>query len=76
MPKFNHKEEIPMNDLERRFYSEPEIRNIPVSHLSTMKDIFQKILSDIKEENPYATISDVLSEPTNESTKYGNVSEF
>lgn len=65
-----------MNDLERRFYSEPETRNIPVGHLSTMKDIFQKILSDIKEENPYATISELLSEPTDKSTEYGDVSEF
>lgn len=65
-----------MNDLERRFYSEPSTRNIPVGHLSTMKDIFQKILSDIKEENPYATVSDILYESTDESTKYGNVSEF
>lgn len=51
-----------MNDLERRFYSEPATRNIPVGHLSTMKDIFHKILSDIKEENPYATIEELLSE--------------
>jgi hypothetical protein len=41
-----------------------------------MKNIFQKILSDIKEENPYATISELLDEPTNEPVKYGNVSEF
>ena len=65
-----------MNDLERRFYSEPKTRNIPVGHLSTMKDIFQKILSDIKEENPYATVSELLDESANESTKYGDVSEF
>lgn len=62
MPQFKHKEEILMNDLERRFYSEPETRNIPVGHLSAMKDIFQKILSDIQEENPNATITDILSE--------------
>ncbi|MDE6314781.1 MAG: hypothetical protein K2M46_14405 [Lachnospiraceae bacterium] len=65
-----------MNDLERRFYSEPSTRNIPVGHLSTMKDIFQKILSDIKEENPYATVSDIISEPSNEPTEYGDISEF
>lgn len=53
-----------MNDLERRFYSEPSTRNIPVGHLSTMKDVMQKILSDIKEENPCATITDILSEDT------------
>lgn len=53
-----------MNDLERRFYSEPETRNIPVGQLSVMKDVMQKILSDIKEENPYATITDILSEDT------------
>lgn len=56
-----------MNDLERRFYSEPTTRDIPVSKLSEIKDIFQKILSDIKEENPYATVSELLDEPTDES---------
>lgn len=53
-----------MNDLERRFYSEPVTRNIPVGHLSTMKDAIQKILTDIQEENPYATITDILNEDT------------
>lgn len=64
MPQYSHKEEISMNDIERRFYSEPETRNIPVGHLSAMKDLMQKILSDIKEENPYATIEDILNEDT------------
>ena len=66
-----------MNDLERRFYSEPATRNIPVGHLSTMKDIFQKILNDIQEENPYATVSELLNEPANEynATEY-DVSKF
>lgn len=55
-----------MNDFERRFYSEPQTRNIPVGQLSTMKEICEKILSDIKEENPYATVSDIISEPTDD----------
>ena len=63
-----------MNDIERRFYSEPETRNIPVGHLSTMKDVIQKILSDIKEENPYATVADILSEDTDGEMQ--NVDEF
>lgn len=62
-----------MNDFERRFYSEPSARNIPVGYLSQAKEIFQKILNDIKEENPYASISELLDEPTDE---YGNESEF
>lgn len=61
-----------MNDIERRFYSEPETRSIPVGHLSTMKNIFQKILSDIQIENPYATITDIL----NDSGEYENDNEF
>lgn len=76
MPKFNHKEEILMNDLERRFYSEPETRNIPVGQLSTMKDVMQKILLDIKEEDPNVTISKLLSKSADESIKYGDASEF
>lgn len=55
-----------MNDLERRFYSEPETRNIPVGQLSVMKDVMQKILSDIKEENPYVTITEILNEDSGE----------
>lgn len=51
-----------MNDLERRFYSEPATRDIPVGKLSEIKDMFQKILSDIHAENPYATITDILNE--------------
>lgn len=53
-----------MNDLERRFYSDPSTRKIPVGQLSEIKDMFRKILTDIQEENPYATITDILSEDT------------
>lgn len=63
-----------MNDLERRFYSEPDTRNIPVGQLSEIKDIFQKILSDIHTENPYATVADILSEDTDGEKQ--NVDEF
>lgn len=62
-----------MNDFERRFYSEPDTRNIPVGYLSQAKEIFQKILNDIKEENPYATISELVDDSTDE---YGYESEF
>ena len=61
-----------MNDFERRFYSEPQTRNIPVGQLSTMKEVFQKILTDIQSENPYMTVSDILSEDEEET----NVDEF
>lgn len=65
-----------MNDFERRFYGEPQTRNIPVGQLSTMKEICQKILLDIKEENPYAVISDLLAEPDEYEyeSDYGDVS--
>ena len=64
-----------MNDFERRFYSEPQTRNIPVGQLSAMKEIFQKILTDIQEENPYATISELFNEPDEyESAEYGDAS--
>lgn len=61
-----------MNDFERRFYSEPQTRNIPVGQLSAMKEVFQKILADMQTENPYMTISDILSEDEEET----NVDEF
>lgn len=53
-----------MNNFERRFYSEPETANISVGYLSTAKGIFEKILIDIQQVTPYATIEDILSEPT------------
>lgn len=59
-----------MNNFERRFYSEPEIKSVPVMHLSSMKEIFQKILRDIEEQNPYATVSEILTEDIEEETKY------
>lgn len=55
-----------MNNFERRFYSEPETANIPVGYLSTAKEIFQKILNDMQGENPYASISELLSEDIEE----------
>lgn len=58
-----------MNDFERRFYSEPSTRGIPVGYLSQAKEICQKILNDVKEENPYATVSELFTEPEYE---YGN----
>lgn len=64
-----------MNDIERRFYSEQATRDIPVGYLSTMKDVFQKILRDIQEENPYVSLSELLSEPTDEPGEYG-ISKF
>lgn len=64
-----------MNNLERRFYNEPTTRSIPVGYSSTMKDIFRKILKDIHEENPYATISDILDEEDTDGEE-GNVDEF
>lgn len=55
-----------MTNFERRFYSEPETANIPVGYLSTAKEIFQKILNDVQEENPYASISELLSKDIEE----------
>lgn len=59
-----------MNNFERRFYSESEIKSVPVMYLSSMKEIFQKILRDIEEQNPYATVSEILTEDIEEETKY------
>ena len=63
-----------MNNFERRFYSEPETANIPVGYLSTAKGIFEKILIDIQQVNPYATIEDILSESSDGEMQ--NVDEF
>lgn len=76
MRKFKHREVNLMNEIEKRFYCEPDTRTIPVGHLSTAQDIFQKILRDIREENPDATIAQLLNEPADDTAEYGTVSEF
>lgn len=64
MLKFKHEEEIPMfNDkILERIFSNEEMQKIPIGCQSTAVHVFQTILEELKEENPYATLSELLSE--------------
>lgn len=45
-----------------KIYSDLRTRRIPVFNVSEMIRIFQDVLSQIKEDNPYATISELFDE--------------
>jgi len=45
-----------------KIYSDLRTRRIPVFNISEMIRVFQDALLEIKEENPYATISELFDE--------------
>lgn len=44
-----------------RIFSDGEIQKIPIGAQSTAISVVERVLEQIKEENPYATLSDILS---------------
>lgn len=44
-----------------KIFSHPEMQKIPIGCQSTAVYVFQDVLEDLKEEQPYATISELLS---------------
>jgi len=44
-----------------KIFSHPEMQKIPIGCQSTAVHVFQEVLEEIKEENPYANISTILS---------------
>lgn len=45
-----------------KIFAHPEMQKIPIGCQSTAVHVFQEVLEEIKEESPYATISELLSE--------------
>lgn len=45
-----------------KIFAHPEMQKIPVGCQSTAVHVFQEVLEEIKGENPYGTISELLSE--------------
>lgn len=43
-----------------KFFSHPEMQKIPVGTQATAVHVFEEILEDILEENPYAIISELF----------------
>lgn len=44
-----------------KFFSHEEMQKIPIGCQSTAVHVFEEILEDILEENPYAGISELLA---------------
>lgn len=66
MPKFRCKEMMNMfsDEILGRIFADKEMQKIPIGCQSTAVNVFERILEEIKEENSYATISELFA--TNE----------
>ena len=49
-----------------KFFAHEEMQKIPIGCQSTSVHVFEEILEDILEENPYATISKLFGSPETE----------
>lgn len=63
MRKFKHKEVDVMftDEFLERIFANAEMQNIPIGYQSIAVHAFQEVLEDIKEEDPYADLSAILS---------------
>ena len=63
MPKFKHKEMILVlkDEILERIFANKEMQTIPIGCQSTAVSVFENVLEELRKENPYATISDLLS---------------
>ena len=63
MPKFKHKEMNPMlkDEILEKIFSNKEMQKIPIGCQSTEVSVFEDVLEELRKENPYANISDLLS---------------
>lgn len=51
-----------IDEVLEKIFAHPEMQKIPIGCQSTAVHVFQEVLEEIKEENPYGTISELLSE--------------
>ena len=63
MQKFNHKEMKAMlkDEILEKIFSNKEMQKIPIGCQSTAVSVFEYVLEELRKENPYANISDILS---------------
>lgn len=54
-------------DTNIRFYSHPKMCQLPIGTQSEVMSIFEDILNDVKEENPYVTVSELYTVTTDDS---------
>ena len=63
MPKFKHKEMKAMlkDEILEKIFSNKEMQIIPIGCQSTAVSVFEDVIEELRKENPYANISDILS---------------
>ena len=63
MQKYKHEEMKAMlkDEILEKIFSNKEMQMIPIGCQSTAVSVFEQVLEDIRKENPYANISDLLS---------------
>lgn len=49
------------DEILEKIFADPEMQTIPIGAQSTAVHVFEKVLLSIEEENPYASLSDILS---------------
>lgn len=49
------------DEILEKIFAHPEMQKIPIGCQSTAVKVFEEVLFDIKGENPYGTISELLS---------------
>lgn len=49
------------DDLLEKIFENPQSYNVPIEYQTIMINVFEKVLKKIKEEYPYATLSELFS---------------
>ena len=49
------------DEILEKIFSNKEMQKIPIGCQSTAVSVFEDVLEELRKENPYATISDLLS---------------
>ena len=64
MQKFNHKEMKDMlkDEILEKIFSNKEMQMIPIGCQSTAVSVFEDVIEELREENPYAAISELFAD--------------
>ena len=64
MPKYKHKEMILMlnDEILEKIFANKEMQTIPIGCQSTAVSVFEDVLEELRKENPYATLSELLTD--------------
>ena len=64
MPKFKHKEMIPMlkDEILEKIFSNKEMQKIPLGTQATAVSVFEGVLEELRKENPYASLSELFAD--------------